>query len=536
VHRIVLISAATVAFVMSIAVPTAEALIGHPSAAPSLTVAGRELHAQGYLVPDPAALARAKVDALAAATDRVDGVRRDPVSGAGWEGVSDPNVAPSDSTGAVGPTRYVEMVNDVFGLYDRTVAPPKLLASATLAAFTHSATPSLTDPQVLWDPSTKRFYTSVLNADVVDGGSTDGVDYEFAFSRTSSPTSTADTQWCHYHLNFGYDATGLLPDYPKMGDTKDFVLFGANVFDLSGAETGADIQWIHKPPSGTTCPAQSSLAQGVKRGLRNADGTAAGTLVPAQQTDPSSTGWIASAEDPTNAPAHVLTVFKVSKSSTTGAAVIAAGKAVTVLSYSVPPPAAQPGTTRRFDTLDARLTQAVSAIDPSNNNSVGIWTQHTVAGGAGTQVEWYEVGPYSLKTLRSGAASDPALWTFNGAVSPDRAVSGSTKRFGGSMVMGFDTSSSSSLEAIRMLSVTPTTGESAFVMAKASGGIDSDFSCQGSPSVCRWGDYAAATPDPIPALDTSATEGTVWLTNAWDAAGSSSSDADWRTWNWPASP
>jgi hypothetical protein len=121
-------------------------------------------------------------------------------------------------------------------------------------------------------------------------------------------------------------------------------------------------------------------------------------------------------------------------------------------------------------------------------------------------------------------------------VSPDRAVSGSTKRFGGSMVMGFDTSSSSSLEAIRMLSVTPATGESAFVMAKASGGIDSDFSCQGSPSVCRWGDYAAATPDPIPALDTSATEGTVWLTNAWDAAGSSSSDADWRTWNWPASP
>lgn len=532
-NRFVVISAVTAAFVFSVAIPTADA---GPAMRGASDVTARELRSRGYLVRDPAALDRAKRGALAAAPRDSEGAPLDPVAGGGWEGVSDPNVAPSDSTGAVGPTRYVEMVNDVFGLYDRTASPPKPLASATLSSFTHSVTPSLTDPQVLWDPSTKRFYTAVLNADVVDGGATDGVDYEFAFSRTSSPSSASDTQWCHYHLNFGYDAAGLLPDYPKMGDTKDFVLFGANVFDLSGAETGADVQWIHKPPSGTTCPAASSLVQGVKHGLKNADGTAAGTLVPAQQTDASSTGWIASAEDPTNAPAHTLTVFKVTKSSTTGAALIAAGKAVTVASYAMPPSAPQPGTTRRFDTLDGRLTQAVSAIDPSNNNAVGIWTQHTVAGGAGTQVAWDEIGPYSLKSLRSGVASDPSLWAFNGAASPDRAVSGSTKRFGGSMVMGFDTSSSSSLEAIQMLSFTPAAGQSAFVLVRSSDGIDSDFSCEGSPLTCRWGDYASATPDPNPALVPSATEGTVWLTNAWDVAGSSSSDADWRTWNWPASP
>jgi hypothetical protein len=33
-----------------------------------------------------------------------------------WEGIRDPNVGPSDSTGAVGTSRYVELVNSKFAI------------------------------------------------------------------------------------------------------------------------------------------------------------------------------------------------------------------------------------------------------------------------------------------------------------------------------------------------------------------------------------------------------------------------------------
>ena len=43
-----------------------------------------------------------------------------PVALRSWKGVYDTSVSPSDSTGAIGPTRYVELVNDQFAIYDRT--------------------------------------------------------------------------------------------------------------------------------------------------------------------------------------------------------------------------------------------------------------------------------------------------------------------------------------------------------------------------------------------------------------------------------
>ena len=50
----------------------------------------------------------------------------------------------------------------------------------------------------------------------------------FGFSTTANPTTAAD--WCRYNLGYGAD----FPDYPKLGDTKDFALIGANVYGSAG--------------------------------------------------------------------------------------------------------------------------------------------------------------------------------------------------------------------------------------------------------------------------------------------------------------
>ena len=48
------------------------------------------------------------------------------------------------------------------------------------------------------------------------------------------------------------------------------------------------------------------------------------------------------------------------------------------------------------------------------------------------------------------------------------------------------------------------------------------FSCS---SVCRWGDYAGASPDP----NGQGGSGTVWLANQWNVKSLTGSNVDWRT-------
>jgi hypothetical protein len=257
------------------------------------------------------------------------------------------------------------------------------------------------------------------------------------------------------------------------------------------------------------------------------------TPVPANQTDTNSTGWVLTR--PASLPASTIGVFSVTKNVDGSPNVQASGANVTVPSYTFPANAPQSGTTFLLDTSDTRLTQAVSAIDPGHSNRVGIWTQHTVAGGAGAMVRWYEINPVSKVIMQTGTVKSTSLYMFNGAISPDRIVRGATRAFGNNMVLGFNTSSATTYPAIRMVSKRGADATSAIVTVRTAPGPDVDFSCS-STVACRWGDYAAATPDP--AASPSGATGQVWLTSMWNGDGrvSGTSTTAWRTWNWAAQP
>jgi len=487
---------------------------GHPPPHAD-TPAAKELKRRGYLVPDENAYARGKQARGGAGRSAARSVPAAPL--VSWQGQSDHSVTPPDTTGAIGTTRYVELINLRYGIYDRS---GNLLDSGSLATLTGDPG-NLTDPQVIWDPDTHRFYYVVL-----DFGSNN---LEIGFSKTDSPSGAAD--WCKYDVDFGYGSN--VPDYPKLGDTKDFLLVGVNVFNQFNNYVGADVDWLTKPPAGTTCPLLSSFLKGVKQNLLNAGGgSQAFTPVPPNQEDSSSTGWVvsASAYDADTQ----LQLFQVTKNGDGTANIAGVGTALTVPGFTFPPNAPQPGAPV-VDTLDGRLTQAVSAIDPNHGGGVGIWTQHTVAGGAGSEVRWYEINPSAHSLYQSGTVSSGSLYTFNGAVSSDRVVNGATNAFGGSMVLGFNTTSSSAFPAIQSVSKALSGPQSAFQLVKQSNASENDFSCYGQfGPPCRWGDYSAASPDP--AASTSGTVGQVWLANQWVTAGSSSSDVDSQTWIWSESP
>jgi hypothetical protein len=497
------------------------------------TPAAKELIDRGYLVRDPAAYDDAKGNGNGNGNGNAGGggaphrtlsplglaggTTTNPVVVKGWAGQYDVAGSPGDTTGAAGPLRVVEMVNQKFGVYSRTGS---VYSSGTLAQMTGDTAGVLTNPQVIWDPGTNRFYYTVLNFsyNVLDIG----------FSKTSTPGVLTD--WCRYQIDYGYGA--YLPAFPRLGDTADFLLLGVNVFAPTGAYVRSDVDWVSKPPAGTTCA--TSLGLGVVPGVKNADGTPMFTPVPANQTDTSSQGWIVSARDVTPGPAGDLSVLSVTRNPDGTPNIPTTASSISVPSYALPPSAPQGGTTSTFDTMDGRLTQAVSAIDPSHGSVDAVWMQHTVksADGLRSEVRWYEIDPATRSIVQSGATSSTTLYTFNGAISPDRLVNGTTAKFGDSMVLNFDSSSATTYVTIQMVSKRAgATAQSPFVKVYASTGKNLDAGC--TPR-CRWGDYAGATPDP--GASATGVRGQVLGVNLWNTASRTDADYDWRSQIFLTSP
>jgi hypothetical protein len=262
--------------------------------------------------------------------------------------------------------------------------------------------------------------------------------------------------------------------------------------------------------------------------LLNPNGTQTFTPVAANSVDTANAGWMIAT--PNSRPVNSLTFFKVSRNPDGTANIQNPGSSRRVPPYDVPADAPQKNTPNLLDTLDGRLTQAVSAIDPSHGGKQALWTQHTVAGGAGAEVRWYEFNISGSGLLQSGAVTSPSTYNFNAAISPDRAVSGATGQFGDGMVMGYSSSSPTLFPQVRMVSKVGLATQSPPVTVKASGTFYRGPDCVGG--VCRWGDYAGATPDPLPASGPSR----VWLVNQFAFDPSPATVAGWKPWNWIASP
>jgi hypothetical protein len=496
-----------------------------PAADGTLGVAAQRALDQGYLVPDQRAYERVKVRAQrgkagAFLPQPSMGGQLAPSTVSSWAGLNDSDFAPSDSTGAVGTQRFVELVNSQFAIYAKGSTTPMSTGSLNTLANASSAD-TLFDVQVIWDPTTSRFYYAMI-----DVKSQTQNNLAYGYSKDATPGSGSGSDWCKYSISYG----SQFPDYPKLGDSKYFALIGVNVFS-GNFFTGADALAINKP-SGSGC--QSSPKIKTKSDLMSNDSTLAFTPVPANEIDTKKNGWIAAV--PSSLPSKKISLFKVQKEN--GEAKIQkTATQLKVSQYSAPPNAPQSGNSVKIDTLDGRLTQAVAATDTGHNDKFVIWTQHTVDGGAGSKVRWYEIYPSDPKLIQNGSASSSSRYDFDGAISPNRAVKGSDKSGGKNMVMNFVASSSSSFPAIKMVSKKGGNKQSDQVLVKQSPGPIAGFDCsdsdQGDP--CRWGDYAAATPDP-------SNSSRIWNVSQWASgnkpACTTSFDcpATWRTQIFIASP
>jgi hypothetical protein len=497
----------------------------------------------GYLPLHARDFARAKAAANARAGVGVFGTRpARPRGGGGGAPVvsSYANVSPSfngtymsggtppDTTGAIGPDRYIETVNTQYAIYSRAGS---LVNSGSLSSLTGISGGlfgySLSDPQMMWDAKTQRFYYSAVYYDFLffDNGLAVG------WSKTATPASSND--FCQYAIQFGEE----LPDYPKLGDSSDFLMYGFNQFLLGSQYDGSMFVTLNKPPAGSTCPSTSAFSVHTSGALRNADGSAASTPVPGNLVDDSNgAGYVVANADLSTTPsANFVSVYSVTTGGTDANGIpvpnMSGPTNVSVPSYSMPSSAQQSASPYLLDTLDGRFEAAVAAVDPSHGNNVALWTAHAVFGGAGAEERWYEIDPNAGSLLQSGVVTSPSQFVWNGAVSPDRANSGAAGAFGDSMAMSVSTSSATTYPAIQFVWKHGAGAQSGPMNLVQSTGADVDLSCSNT-TPCRWGDYSGASPDPA----ATGTVGKVWLGNQYNVAGGTTSSTAWRTWLFGVTP
>jgi hypothetical protein len=395
-------------------------------------------------------------------------------------GVADPGWYPTDANGARGGNRYVEVINNTVGYYSANLG---LVTTGTTFDLAGTTSGYVGDPEVIYDPGSNKFFYTMIDQDASGSWRLD-----YGFSKSSSPSSAAD--FCHYFMP---SSGTTLPDYPRLGASKSFLMIGTNNYANGSNYVDSSVYWATKPTTTalTTCP--DAPTNGRATGFQF-------TPVPSHQTDPVATGYILSSSW---SGGSSLVMYKVTRSAA-GAPVFSAGTSIPVNAYSIAADADQPGTTDQLSTDDARLFEVVQSFD----NGVGVlWTAHNIYGGDGSAARCYEISTTG-SVLQQGTVTNPSLDYYYPTISSDRAFVSSTKKgFGSNMVMGFNQSSSTVGVGIDLVSEQGRTGLSPVVVATPGDG--SHISCGGT---CRWGDRSSANPSLSAPLTN--TTGRVWLSQS----------------------
>lgn len=444
------------------------------------------------------------------------------VGGHSFAGQNARNSSPSDSTGAIGPSSYIQMINTSARIYNRNTQ--SIIATATLNQMAgNAATVNSFHPQIMWDPTTNRFYYVM---DSVFASNNNKL--AFGFSRTANPTDFSTNHWCKY--TYTPANPSRFPDYPKLGDSHFFVIIGVNSFAPSFV--GSDLIAIRKPPAGTACPAASTVKVGTRLDLRDTSNLRTFTPVPSNQVDTNATGFVVARNG--SLPSDKLWFYNVTRNSSTGLPIFGNARGLTVSGYTVPPDASQPTFTQRLDTLDARPTQAVQALNPDRGVQ-SFWVQHTVNNPSVNlaAVQWYEINPAPATPvlLRTGLISNETSHFYNAAISPDRRRDGAALQFGDSFVIHYNVSGSASGISPRIVAGSSFSGVAlgGFVIVRDAVGPFRDFTCPAADSTCRWGEYSQASPDPRPIFALG--RGQVWGTNMYSGvAAPSTAASNFRTW------
>jgi hypothetical protein len=417
--------------------------------------------------------------------------------------------APPDSCGAVGPAHFVEFINGIFAIYDKTsglfvtrISDQKFWQ--TKAGFT-TAPAQLSDTRILYDPLSQRWFASEITVP----GSLVNNTILLARSDTSDPTGT----WSHVTLA---SASNRLVDFPTLGLNASGVYLTTDDF-TSGGNTlaGMSIYSIPKVDllAATPSVANASIFHG------NSTASFGEGVQPVVDFAPVKTSarFIGAS---TNVYPGTTTVIHTATLTGTGAAgaTLSAASNITVPTWRTAPNGApQPDGTFNIDNGDGRFSQRSYQVGDD------IWVVHPVDAGAANNdrsaLAWYRISDSAGTLVASGTFADPSYDFYNPSIAANAA---------GDVVINFTrsgiaaTGAAGDCSAMAMVGTTSgtTTTFGSPIMLKQ--GLADNYHLFGSTPE-RWGDYSAVTVDP-------ANSNTFWLIQQYTLDGGGTTTARWGNW------
>ena len=387
---------------------------------------------------------------------------------------------PPDTQLAAGPGAVLEMVNDTASVWSKTGT---LLADADLNVFFGvPGTQSFSDPRVLYDTSSGRWFVS-------------GFSFDNSFnSRAYLAVSASSDPLGNFFVYTVNTAAGVVSDQPMTGVCDDKVVMSWNDFTTPNNPVFTSAQ--------TLVLQKSSLLAGATVNTDSFTSTTDFRLVPAQSLSATSTCWLTENKADT-----ALAVFAVT--GTPDATNVAMTETdLPVSAFTAPPAPHQPSGVTNDKALDERLLSAVYRDGL-------LWTSGT----DGCKVSSTSPIQDCMRLIEASAASPtPSLLNdihVTGPVGTDQYYPAVSLDNSDNLFVSYSQSSAAQFPGAFAVTRVASSGTFTTPLTIAAGRASYDGG--GTP---RWGDYSAAAPDP-------ALAGAVWVTGEY--APSDAASGDWGT-------
>lgn len=396
---------------------------------------------------------------------------------------------PADGNGAAGPVHFVELINGRFAVYNKSTGAP--VQSTTDLGFwrntgiTISSALSVSDPRVVFDPASQRWFASAI---LYNPSTLASNNFMVAVSSSADPTGP----WHGVSL-VADTANGDLADFPTLGLDANGVYLSGNMFTPgpTGVPAGSALISIPKadllliPPKATNATSFGILSYASRGAVLQPIFNPAGT---------SNATVLAVGSLGTDFAFHsILNVSSIANAAGPGPAVLGTPATIPVTPYFVPinPPQPDP-TADDLDDGDARISAIVRQVgdviyavhDEEANahlDNTGFWTGQAA-------IRWYKINASNHSIMQSGTLSDPVIHYFFPSIAANED---------GTVVIGCNGSSTNSFVSSYAFVGETINGVTTFgppLLLEA--GSASYKDTQASYGATRWGDYSATSVDP----------------------------------------
>lgn len=389
---------------------------------------------------------------------------------------TDSVATPADGNGAVGPDHFVQFINGNFSVFDKkTGSSVEKVTDETFwgnAGVVLSSSLSISDPRVVFDVYSKRWFASMIDVSV-SARNPQTNRFLIAVSETSDPSKSWNGVAVRADSVHGYFA-----DFPTLGLNEIGVYLSGDLFDRFGNSVGAVVLEFAKPgllsiPIDVTGYRSSGLLNYATRGQ---------ILQPAVTTGrPTTPELIVAVGDlGLDFSSHNTLVLSPVQNSATGTLLAPAAK-TTVPAYKVPINPVQPGGSDNLDDGDARIAAAVRRVGDL------VYAVHAIQTNNHAAIRWYKFDAPSAKLLQSGTITDTNLDLFYPSIAANEY---------GIVVIGCNGTSSNVFVSSFAIVGETVDGSLAFgPLHLLKSGLAS-YDLHDSSGTSRWGDYSATSLDP----------------------------------------